>query len=472
MARTWRHRRVMRQFFHTFMRFSVQHRRRPLQTILTTIGIVMGALLFTSCEDAGNTPVDETSRVRLLHMAYDAPNVDLRIDGAVVAAGVSPLQSSGFESALSGARRISVSNAGASAELLTATETLKKNTDYTVITFPPAAAVSGALVEEPRLIPTGSAIVRMANATTDGGSLELRTATGSSAFVGPTGQASVSAAVETPAASQILRLYQGQTLLAEYAPLSLLANTSYTMVVYGTVQTTDDVPLRVRVFTASGDGEAYTELESISLLANVMVVNALVGAQTVDAVVDGTVLSSGITFGTATSYLGVQPGKRLFAFSRSGTPVISTETSFDSRSSYTVFGTGTLIPPDVAPIVLKDVTTPNAAQALVRFVNAAPDAGTVDVITPLGMTDYEIPGMQGVAFREVSTSTATGSNFLQIPASPADAPYLLKIRKTGTTTMLTTLENVKLEAGKIYTLWIGGRASDGSLAAYLIKHEH
>ena len=449
----------------------MQHRRRPLQTILVTIGVMIGALMFTSCEDAGETPVVETSRVRLLHMAYDAPNVDLRIDGAVVSAGVNALLSSGFESVLSGPRRISVSNAGASAELLTASETLKANTDYTVITFPPAAAVSGALIEEPNLIPTGSAILRMANATTDGGSLELRTATGTAALVGPTGQASVSGAVETAAASQILRLFQGQTLLAEYAPLSLQGNTSYTMVVYGTVQTTDDVPLRVRVFTASGDGEAYTELEPISLLANVMVVNALVGAQTVDALVDGTALSSGIPFGTATSYLGVQPGKRLFAFSRSGTPVISTETSFDSRSSYTVFGTGTLIPPDVAPIVLKDITTPNAAQAMVRFVHAAPDAGEVDVVTPLGPTDYQIPGMQGVAFREVSTSTSTGSNFLQIPASPADAPYLIKIRKTGTTSILTTLENVKLEAGKIYTLWIGGRTSDNSLAAYLIRHD-
>jgi hypothetical protein len=64
----------------------------------------------------------------------------------------------------------------------------------------------------------------------------------------------------------------------------------------------------------------------------------------------------------------------------------------------------------------------------------------------------------------------TGSNFLQLPASPAGAPYLLKFRKTGTTTIMTTLENVALEAGKIYTLWLGGRASNSTLSGYLIKH--
>ena len=133
-------------------------------------------------------------------------------------------------------------------------------------------------------------------------------------------------------------------------------------------------------------------------------------------------------------------------------------------------GTGTIVPADVAPIVLEDVTTPNASQALVRFIHASPDAGKIDVVTPLGPTDYQIPAMQGVDFREVSRSSTTGLNFLQIPASTASEPYLLKFRKTGTTTIMTTLENVKLEAGKIYTLWIGGRVSNGTLSAQLIEH--
>ena len=427
-------------------------------------------MVFTACEDAGEQPIPDTSKVRLLHMAYDAPSVDLRADGTVLSSGVAALRSSGYQTVSAGTRRIAITNVGASAELLTSTETLKANTSYSVVVLPPAAAVSGVLLEEPRLIPTGSSIIRLINATTDAGAIELRVAGSNSALVGPVGQSAASDVKETTAGSYILSLYRSGALLAEYSAFSLAPQTSYTIVVHGTLSTTDDVPFGVRVFADGGDGTAYTDLSATSLDANVIMVNALIGAQSVNAIVDGQIVATAIPYGQNTPYTPIQPGRRLFSFASGGTPVISGELTFASRASYTIFGTGTIVPPDVAPIVLEDVTVPNAAQALVRFVNVSPDAGEVDVVTPIGATDYQIPAMQGVDFREVSTSPTTGSNFLQLPASAAGAPYLLKFRKSGTTTIMTTLENVVLEAGTIYTLWLGGRASNSTLSAYLIKH--
>ena len=448
----------------------MQNSRRPFRTFLIALTVLLGAMVFTSCEDAGEQPIPETAKVRLLHMAYDAPNVDLRADGTVLSSGVAALRSSGYQTLSAGTRRIAVTNVGASAELLTSTETLKASTSYSVVVLPPAAAVSGILLEEPRLIPTGSSVVRLINATTDAGAVELRVAGSNSALVGPVGQAAASDVKETTAGSYILSLYRGSSLLAEFSAFSFAPQTSYTVVVHGTISTTDDVPFGVRVFLDGGDGTAYTDLTPTSLDANVIMVNALVGAQAVNAIVDGQTVATAIPYGQHTPYTSIQPGRRLFSFVSGGTPVISGDVTFASRASYTIFGTGTIVPPDVAPIVLEDVTVPNAAQALVRFVNVSPDAGSVDVLTPVGATDYQIPAMQGIDFREVSTSVTTGSNFLQLPASPAGAPYLLKFRKTGTTTIMTTLENVALEAGKIYTLWLGGRASNTTLSAYLIKH--
>lgn len=448
----------------------MQNIRRPLRSFLVCLNVLLGAMVFTSCEDAGEQPVTETTKVRLLHMAFDAPNVDLRADGTVLSSGIAALRSSGYQTLSAGSRRIAITNVGASAELLTSTEALKAATSYSVVVFPPAAAVSGVLLEEPRLIPTGSSVMRLINATTDAGAIELRVAGSNSALVGPVGQAAASDVKETTAGSYILSLYRGGSLLAEFSAFSFVPQTSYTVVVHGTITPTDDVPFGVRVFLDGGAGTAYTDLSPTSLDANVIMVNALVGAQAVNAIVDGQTVATAIPYGQHTPYTPIQPGRRLFSFVSGGTPVISGDVTFASRASYTIFGTGTIVPPDVAPIVLEDVTVPNAAQALVRFVNVSPDAGSVDVLTPVGATDYQIPAMQGIDFREVSTSVTTGSNFLQLPASPAGAPYLLKFRKTGTTTIMTTLENVALEAGKIYTLWLGGRASNSTLSAYLIKH--
>lgn len=447
----------------------MQRTQRPLHSLLLVATMVIGAMLFTSCEDAGEQPVPENARLRLLHMAFDAPSVDVRIDGALVASAVQPMVSSGYQAVAEGSRRIAVTNVGATAELLATTATFKSNTTYSVIAFPPAAAVSAVLVEEPRLITVGSSAVRLANATTDGGSLEVRVAGTSTSLAGPVGQANVSATTETTAGSYMMGVYRGSTLLAEFGPVSLAAQTSYTLVAHGTLATTDNVPFGLRVFADAGDGLAYVDAPIASLDARVMMVNALVGTQRVDAVVDGSKIAT-VPFAENTPYVSVQPGSRLFSFVSGGTPVISGQLTFASRASYTIFGTGTIVPADVAPIVLEDVTTPNAAQALVRFVHASPDAGKVDVVTPLGPSDYQIPAMQGVSFREVSKSSTTGLNYLQLPPSPEGTPYLLKFRQSGTTTILTTLENVSLQAGKIYTLWIGGRVSNGTLTAKLISH--
>lgn len=430
---------------------------------------VASTLFLASCEDPGSQPAPEKARLRLLHMAFDAPNVDLRVDGALIASSVAALQSSGYQLVDAGTRRIVIAPAGGSAELLVATEALEEGRDYTIYAFSPAAAFTASLREDQRLVPLGKSGIRLVNATTDGGQLELRLASGSTALAGPVSQASVSTQRQIDAGTVSFGIYRDGSLIADYDPVTLSEKTSYTIVVHGTVNASDAVPMGVRMFTDNGSGDAYVDLVATSFDARLMTVNAIVGASSLNATLDGTSFST-MGFAQHTPYAGVTPGNRRLAFLTSGSTIIDREIDLQSRKAYSVFATGTLVPADVAPLVLQDVTMPNTTQALVRFVNLSPDMGKVDVLTPLGTSDYEIPYMQGIGYREVSQSATTGSAFLALPPSPVGAPYLFKFRKSGTSTVVFELDGVVLEAGKIYTLWVGGRTSNDSQEAYLIPH--
>lgn len=434
------------------------------------VSMAMAAALFaTSCDDPGNQPVPEKARLRLLHLAYDAPSVDLRVDGALVTANVNALESSGYQLIDAGTRRIVITPAGSTAELLVATESLDEAREYTIYAFPPAAAFSASLREDQRLVPLGKTFIRFVNATTDGGQLELRVASGSSALAGPVGQTGVTDQKQIDAGSVSFGIYRNGSLIADFDAVTLVEKTAYTIVVHGTLATNDAVPMGVRMFTDNGTGEEHVDLVATSFDARLRAVNAVIGATSLNLTVDGTSITT-VGFTQHSAYNSITPGVRRVAFLASGTPIIDRDVTLQSRKSYSMFATGSIVPADVAPLVLEDVTVPNATQALVRFVNLSPDLGKVDVLTPLGASDYEIPYMQGINFREVSLSASTNSAFLALPPSPEGSPYVFKFRKTGTTEIAFQKDGIVLEAGKIYTMWVGGRLSNASQNVYLIPH--
>lgn len=447
----------------------MNHGLRLAQRCLLMCMAIAATLFITSCEDPGNQPVPEKARLRLLHLAYDAPSVDLRVDGALVSTNITALESSGYQLIDAGTRRIVLSPAGSSVELLVATESLGEARDYTIYAFPPAAAFSASLREDQRLVPLGKSFVRFVNATTDGGQLELRVASGSSALAGPVGQTGVTDQKQIDAGSVSFGIYKNGSLVADYDAVTLAEKTSYTIVVHGTLATSDAVPMGVRMFADNGTGETYVDLVATSFDARLRAVNAVIGATSLNVTIDGTSVTT-VGYTQHSTYGSVTPGVRRLAFLASGTPIIDRDVTLQSRKSYSVFATGSIVPADIAPLVLEDVTVPNATQALVRFINLSPDMGKVDVLTPLGATDYAIPYMQGINFREVSVSATTNSAFLALPPSPEGSPYVFKFRKSGTTEIAFEQNGIVLEAGKIYTMWVGGRLSNASQNVYLIPH--
>jgi hypothetical protein len=176
-----------------------------------------------------------------------------------------------------------------------------------------------------------------------------------------------------------------------------------------------------------------------------------------------------LSYGSATPYNSYGSGAHTVS-AAAGSVTVANKASMNlGVNEYnTYFFVGSVTPPNLSTMQLKDITVPAPASALVRFVNLSPDAGKVNVIVPLGPgNDYNVPGMQNIGFKEVSVSTTTpGENFLSMP--PGD--YSMKFYHVAADSVYRQKFNLKFDAGKIYTLWYGGLVSDNSLNSYIITH--
>ncbi len=422
------------------------------------------------CDDPANTPVPDNARLRVIHLAYDAPSIDLRVDGGVFRTGVAFGVSSGYSVIEPGSRRLGIADVASSTNRVETSATLEAGLDYTIFVFPPASFVTAQLRRDDRtLVPAGQARIRWVNATTDGVNLELRIADQAWMPQLAPGQSSEQALKQTGDLAIVVFDRVANRAVAAFEPATF-ENQTYTVVVHGTTSTSDAVPLGVRVFEDGGQGSGAFDLTQASTTAQLMAFNTLAGASTVNVVVDGTPFASGLTPHTASSYATVPQGALNVRFTAGGTVLSTSTVTTAAGKRYSTFVTGTLTPQDVVSLAFEDVTVPNPAQALVRLLNLSSDAGRLDLIVPVpGLGDYRPSGMQGLGFRQVSTSTSTGLNFLAFPPTTG-TPYTFRFIQAGGTAEIVSSPDVTLEAGGIYTMWIGGRLVDNSIRLYTVRH--
>jgi hypothetical protein len=191
------------------------------------------------------------------------------------------------------------------------------------------------------------------------------------------------------------------------------------------------------------------------------VVQASPGQPPLDFSLDGSRLNSGaITFGTILDYSGVYAGKRKYLFSKNGssTPVLTDTITFKQNVAYSLCLVNNITSPQIL-LLTDSISQPLAGNAALRFVNLSPDAPAVDLFIK-----------DGAAF--VTNKAFKGfSTFNPIPGKN----YSFEIRKTGTTTVLATVNNVTINSGFVYTIYLRGLAAATDLTklrADLIINAH
>ncbi|MBN9383942.1 MAG: DUF4397 domain-containing protein [Chitinophagaceae bacterium] len=129
--------------------------------------------------------------------------------------------------------------------------------------------------------------------------------------------------------------------------------------------------------------------------------------------------------------------------------------TFDKDKYYTVFAYDTLsTDKKVKYIILKDtLPDPGTGKSSIRFLHLSPDASLVNIDIFKGTDSLRL--VTGGSYIGSTPNTVALSNFSKIAAGD----YRVKVKgktKTGADTLLLNISPVKVEAGKTFTLYLGG----------------
>jgi hypothetical protein len=149
-----------------------------------------------------------------------------------------------------------------------------------------------------------------------------------------------------------------------------------------------------------------------------------------------------LNYGDGIDYFKAYTGLRTANVYTAGsmTKVFSDTIRLNPNIAYSLFLVNTVAHPGFL-LLTDSVSRPAAGKATVRFVNVSPDAPAVD----LAVKD-------SAAF--VSNKAFKGaSSFI---AKDGGRAYTFEVRQHGTSTVLATLNNVTLNSGQVYTIWLRG----------------
>ena len=394
-------------------------------------------------DDNGTTPQVETSKVRMIHASYDAPGVDISVDGAVAISNLEYGESTGYGEVEAGVRNVKVTPTGATSPVvIEANLPVEANKEYTVIAVNELASIEPILAEDFRSPNSQKAKIRFVHASTDAPAVDIKVGSGTAAPVfGDVEFKEITSYVEVDAGSYqfVVTPAGSATEVVVFDAITVQNGMVYTVVALGTLSQ-EEYPFTVRVFIDNDPGDLSVDLAFA--MTNILVVHASPDAPGVDLLIDDLVVNTApLEYPDNTGYLPILAGTRNIKVNASGTTltVIDATVSLMADASYSIFAIDELS--SIEPLVLvDDLSAPAAGTAHVRFLHLSPDAPAVDITLTDGTVVFG-----NKSFRDYTefTPLTAGS-------------YDLQVRLAGTTTVVLDLPGIALEAGTIYTVFAKG----------------
>ena len=421
------------------------------------------ALTTAACSDDDDStstgPVPGNANVRVIHASYDAPPVDIIIDGAV--SGITNLDyytSSGYAQVPAGTRNVQVTATGTtSPAVINADLTLTEGTDYTVFAVNNLSNIEPIVAIDDRTVNPNKARIRFIHGSPDAPPVDIKinTGAGPAAFTNAS-YPSAKDYIEVDAGSYsfVVTAAGSTDEVLVFDPVTVENGGVYSVVAHGTLDGADAYDFTATVFVDVAAGNLSLDLAP-SGTAEVMVVHASPDAPGVDLLIDNFIVNSAaLGFPNNTGYLTYADGMRNVKVNASGTTttVINADVTLAPGGTFSVFAIDSLT--SIEPLVVADdLTAPAAGKAHVRFIHLSPDAPNVDVALQGG----------AVLFGDRAFKQQPGA------FTPLDAgTYDLEVRLAGTGTVVLPLPGITLEDGKIYTVFAKGFAfAPGSTTAPL-----
>lgn len=181
--------------------------------------------------------------------------------------------------------------------------------------------------------------------------------------------------------------------------------------------------------------------------SQVMVVHASPNAPNVDVRINNTIALTNVPYPNNSSYSTVNSGSTNIKVSPTGTTtyVIDATVNLEANKNYSVFAIDSVSKLKAA-VVSDDLTAPASGKAHVRFFHFSANAPAVDIAVTGGAVLFS-----NRTFNDQSTN-ASKASFTPLNAGT----YNLEVRAAGTNTVVLSLPNISLAAGKIYTVFAKG----------------
>lgn len=202
----------------------------------------------------------------------------------------------------------------------------------------------------------------------------------------------------------------------------------------------------IALFVAIGFLSCKKDPEKLIDLSGLSIVNASPSKENLDVYVDNTkVTFTDFTFGSKIDYLTAYSGRRIMTIKQKGTDktLITEPFILEPQYGYSLFIVDKF--PGVKLMLLPDnLTKPPKGKASVRFANLSPDSD------PLTLSVEGSPAL----ITNLSFKNHSDAIFVDYGNS-----ITFQVREHFTAKLVASLPNIKIEEGKIYTIYVSGLKS-------------
>ncbi len=411
--------------------------------------VVMSSLTLAGCDvfdDDDDSPLVQTSNLRVLHASSDAPAVDVLVNGAAFVSGADFKDGTALSVVESGTYTVQVNGltpGSATAVIGPVDLTLEPNTEYTVIAIGNVAEIEPYIITAERSNVTAgnvraTVVHGAANAPTvdiyvtePGADLAASDALGTLSFgddpLGPVevpaDEYQISVTLEGEPASIV---YQTTAALPAGADIIVTAVDNPLPSLNGAA-TPSDAPISLVVLDGTGaielfDVDAGVTFRAIHNAPSVGDVDIIINDDFDNPVED-------LPFAGFTGFVPAPAGDYNLKVTPANTPgviAIDADVTLDIGTEYSVYAIET--EDGLTTQVLVDDRRPVATQAKVRIVHGSPTAQDVDIYVTTGSADIDDvdPTFADIPYQAETgyVSLAEGSYFVTVTAAGSKTPAI------------------------------------------------
>jgi hypothetical protein len=192
-----------------------------------------------------------------------------------------------------------------------------------------------------------------------------------------------------------------------------------------------------------GDSPFYRASPKTSYLR---ILHASPKSPAVDVYINDMLKFKKLTYGAFTDYIEVVTGDynvKIYPAGTKASPVLNKNLFIPPDKIYTIPAIGLLPNIELLPISETKIINPSD-KVYIKFAHLSPNAGAVDITLPGGKILFE-----NIKYKQFT-------DYIQVPAGT----YTLEARKTGTTTRVLYIPNIKLKPQRFYTVYAVGLVND------------